>query len=64
MATAILSTSPALALDLNSFRAKPKLLPLSYSATLGGAAYSHAHDMGDAKQVVDGRAEPGHDRVR
>lgn len=38
-------TSPALALDLNSFRAEHRLPPLSYSATLAGAAYSHAHDM-------------------
>jgi uncharacterized protein YkwD len=37
--------SPALALDLNSFRAEHKLPPLSYSATLAGAAYGHAHDM-------------------
>lgn len=36
---------PALALDLNSFRAEHKLPPLAYSATLAGAAYSHAHDM-------------------
>lgn len=42
--TVVLS-SPALALDLNSFRAEHKLPPLSYSATLAGAAYSHAHDM-------------------
>lgn len=37
--------SPALALDLNSFRAEHKLPPLATSATLAGAAYSHAHDM-------------------
>jgi uncharacterized protein YkwD len=39
------TTSPALALDLNSFRAEHKLPPLTYSATLAGAAYGHAHDM-------------------
>lgn len=38
-------TSPALALDLNSFRSEHKLPPLSYSATLAGAAYGHARDM-------------------
>jgi uncharacterized protein YkwD len=38
-------TSPALALDLNSFRAQHKLPPLSYSATLAGAAYEHARDL-------------------
>ncbi|MDI1345376.1 MAG: CAP domain-containing protein [Pseudolabrys sp.] len=44
---AILLASPALALalDLNSFRAEHKLPPLTYSATLAGAAYGHAHDM-------------------
>jgi uncharacterized protein YkwD len=41
----LLLTSPALALDLNSFRAEHRLPPLSYSATLAGAAYAHAHDM-------------------
>jgi len=39
------AASPALALDLNSFRAEHRLPPLSYSATLAGAAYAHAHDM-------------------
>lgn len=34
-----------LALDLNSFRAQHKLPPLSYSATLAGAAYEHARDL-------------------
>lgn len=37
--------SPALALDLNSFRAQHKLPSLSYSATLAGAAYEHARDL-------------------
>ena len=39
------AASPALALDFNSFRAEHRLPPLSYSATLAGAAYAHAHDM-------------------
>jgi uncharacterized protein YkwD len=38
-------TSPAFAFDLNSFRAQHKLPPLSYSATLAGAAYEHARDL-------------------
>ena len=37
--------SPALALDLNSFRAQHKLPALSYSATLAGAAYDHANSL-------------------
>ena len=37
--------SPARALDLNSFRAQHHLPALSVSATLAGAAYSHAHDL-------------------
>lgn len=45
LASALTSPSPALALDLNSFRAEHKLPPLTYSATLAGAAYAHAHDM-------------------
>ncbi len=38
-------SAPAVALDLNAFRAEHKLPPLTYSATLGGAAYEHARDM-------------------
>lgn len=41
-------SAPAFALDLldlNGFRAQHKLPPLSYSATLAGAARSHAQDM-------------------
>jgi uncharacterized protein YkwD len=37
--------TPALALDLNAFRAQHRLPPLTASARLTGAAYSHAHDM-------------------
>lgn len=36
---------PALALDLNGFRAQHKLPPLSSSALLSGIAYAHAQDM-------------------
>jgi uncharacterized protein YkwD len=39
------AASSAHALDLNSFRARHKLPPLSVSAQLAGAAYSHAHDL-------------------
>lgn len=44
-AVLIVLTSPAYALDLNSFRAQHKLPALSYSATLAGAAYEHARDL-------------------
>ena len=44
--------SPALALDLNSFRAQHGLRPLSVSAALAGAAYSHAHNLA-ARQRLD-----------
>ncbi|MCW5694397.1 MAG: CAP domain-containing protein [Pseudolabrys sp.] len=37
--------TPSLALDLNTFRARHKLPALSYSATLAGAAYEHAHSL-------------------
>ena len=40
----LMLASPALALDLNAFRAEHKLPPLSHSATLAGAAYAHARD--------------------
>lgn len=45
------ATAPALALDLNSFRAEHKLPALSYSATLAGAAYEHARDMARRQQL-------------
>jgi uncharacterized protein YkwD len=44
-ASAPATASPALALDLNGFRAEHKLPPLSHSATLAGAASAHARDM-------------------
>ena len=43
-ACAVLAT-PAVALDINSFRAQHHLPPLAHSAMLAGAAYAHAHDM-------------------
>jgi uncharacterized protein YkwD len=43
--------TPALALDLNSFRAQHRLPALAASATLAGAAYAHAHDMANRKHL-------------
>jgi uncharacterized protein YkwD len=45
--TAILAllATPAFALDLNGFRAEHHRPPLTYSATLAGAAYEQAHSM-------------------
>lgn len=43
--------SPASALDLNAFRAQHKLPPLSYSATLAGAAYEHARDLAQRRTL-------------
>lgn len=48
----ILLTTPALTLDLNSFRAEHGLPPLSASGALAGAAYSHAHSLA-ARQRLD-----------
>lgn len=45
LAAALAAVNPSLALDLNSFRRQHKLPPLSVSAQLAGAAYSHAHDL-------------------
>lgn len=47
-----LPTAPALALDLNSFRAQHGRPPLSASGTLTGAAYSHAQSLA-ARQRLD-----------
>jgi uncharacterized protein YkwD len=44
---------PAAALDLNAFRAQHKRPPLSYSATLAGAAYGHALDMARRNHLVN-----------
>jgi len=43
--------TPALALDLNSFRAQHGRPALSASATLSGLAYSHANDMARRKSL-------------
>ena len=48
----ILLTTPALTLDLNSFRAQHGLPPLAASGALAGAAYSHAHSLA-ARQRLD-----------
>ena len=48
----ILLTTPALTLDLNSFRAEHGLPLLSASGALAGAAYSHAHSLA-ARQRLD-----------
>lgn len=44
-AAALATASSAQALDLNTFRRQHKLPPLSVSAQLAGAAYSHAQDL-------------------
>ena len=51
IAATLAIASPAAALDLNSFRAEHKLPPLSYSALLAAAAYSHAHDLAQRKSL-------------
>jgi uncharacterized protein YkwD len=51
IALLFLNVGSAHALDLNSFRAQHKLPPLSYSALLAGAAYSHAHDLARRKTL-------------
>jgi uncharacterized protein YkwD len=45
------AASPAAALDLNALRAEHRLPPLSYNATLAGAAHEHARDMARRKQL-------------
>jgi uncharacterized protein YkwD len=47
-----LSPTPALSLDLNSFRAQHGRPPLSASGALTGAAYSHAQNLA-ARQRLD-----------
>lgn len=41
----VFAAAPALALDLNGFRAQHKLPRLKHSALLAGAAYEHARDL-------------------
>ncbi len=43
--------TPAFALELNALRAEARLPPLSYNATLAGAAYEHARDMAKRKTL-------------
>jgi len=50
-AAATLVATPALALDLNSFRAQHKLPPLAMSSTLAGLAASHAQDMASRRRL-------------
>jgi uncharacterized protein YkwD len=51
VALALAAAAPALALDLNSFRAQHKLPPLAMSSTLAGAAYAHAQDMASRRRL-------------
>ena len=51
-AACALLVTPALALDLNSFRAQHGRPPLSQSSRLTGAAYSHAQSLA-ARQQLD-----------
>jgi uncharacterized protein YkwD len=48
---ALFAATPALALDLNSFRAQHGLPALSASGTLAGAAYSHAHALASRQRL-------------
>ena len=48
---AAVAATPALALDINSFRAQHKLPPLSVSSMLAAAAYSHASDMASRRSL-------------
>jgi uncharacterized protein YkwD len=45
------AAAPAAALDVNSFRAQHRLPPLSVSAMLSAAAYSHAADMASRRTL-------------
>lgn len=47
----VLTCSPALALDLNSFRAEHRLPPLSASIALSGEAYATAHDLANRNHL-------------
>ena len=49
--TCALLATPSLALDLNSFRAQNGRPPLSVSAALSGAAYSHANAMAGRQRL-------------
>jgi uncharacterized protein YkwD len=45
LASALVAAAPALAQDINSFRAQHRLPPLSMSGPLSAAAAAHASDM-------------------
>jgi uncharacterized protein YkwD len=45
ISSCVFLATPAVALDLNSFRAEHHRSALSYSAALAGIAYAHANDM-------------------
>jgi uncharacterized protein YkwD len=47
----VLTAGPALALDLNSFRAQHGLPALSASGALAGAAYSHARVLASRQRL-------------
>jgi uncharacterized protein YkwD len=49
--TAVFFATPALTLDLNSFRAQHGLPALSASGSLSGAAYSHAHNLAGRQRL-------------
>ena len=51
---ALLAATPALALDLNSYRAAHGRMPLNFSAELMGIAYAHAVDLA-RRQHLDHR---------
>lgn len=51
VAGAALAASPAVALDINSFRAQHRLPPLAASSMLAAAAYSHAADMASRRSL-------------
>ena len=48
---ALVAAAPAVAQDINSFRAQNKLKPLTQSTALNGAAQAHARDMASRKTM-------------
>jgi uncharacterized protein YkwD len=53
--TALLLATPALALDLNGYRAAHHMPPLAISSALVGTAYAHAADLA-RRRALDHRA--------
>ncbi len=51
LATAFAAAMPALALDINSFRAQHRKPALSSSAALAGLAYEQAHSMAGRRHL-------------